>query len=191
MAIKNLFGRGIGFGEAHWIVTRGYSSGTPVVSIDPPSPHLLATVDFVANVLAVETVVQTLLGYEPVSTTFTWIAEDGTEMATPLIFSRTETGPVTLKLTGADGTPEDLSTAASATLTVATLSGTKIVNAVALTSLTSAGTGVWTRQSSETATAGDYWAQVKVVRADSSIGQYPNSQPQPGFPVTILRLVGD
>ena len=33
MAIKNLFGRGLGFGLVHWIVTRGYDSG-----IAPPPP---------------------------------------------------------------------------------------------------------------------------------------------------------
>lgn len=27
MAIKNLFGRGVGFGAVHWVVTHGYSSG--------------------------------------------------------------------------------------------------------------------------------------------------------------------
>lgn len=35
MAIKNLFGRGVGFGAVHWIVTRGYASG---VAPPPPKP---------------------------------------------------------------------------------------------------------------------------------------------------------
>lgn len=165
----------------------------PVITVpQPPDPHRLSTVGFQANLLSVVDDVTTLLTYtESLATQLTWISDQGTEMATPLTFSRTETGPITLKCTGADGTPEDLSTASSVTLTVAGTNGTKIVNAVSLTSLTDTGTGVWTRTSPQTATAGDYVAQVTVIRSNTTTGVYPNATTLPGMPMTILPLVGD
>ncbi len=172
MATKNIFGRGLGLGPVHWIVTRGYGPGggpAPVVVVIPPSPTRL-TID----------VTNTLLGF---------VGEDGTAMSTPLLFAVGETGPLTVTCMGIDGTVEDLSTAASVTLRVTNRNGTVVVNGVTLTSPTALGTAVWTRTAPQVATAGDYLAQVTVVRGDAgaTVGRYPDGQV--GVPITILPVV--
>lgn len=192
MAIANLFGRGIGFGAPHWIVTRGYESGTVVIPVLIPSPHRLAY-ELEENLLDFEGIVPTLLAFDPVETFLTFETADGAVMSTPLVFTATETGPITLRLTGADGSVPDLTTAQTVTFSLQNQAGTLVVSAVALTSLTAAGTGVWTRTTLQVATSGDYIGQAKVVDSGGNIAFYPDAKGQGGFSgsaITMLRPVG-
>lgn len=186
MAIKNIFGRGIGFGAVHWVVTHGYASGAAIVVIDPPIPHRLSH-DIIPTLLDLSANVETQLTFPVDATTLGFLSDDGYAMATPFLMTAGETGPVTLTCTGADGTAEDLSTASAVTLRVVCVDGTVVVNAIALSSPTSLGTAVWTRLTAQVATAGDYRGQVKVTRADASIGYYPDAQT--GMPITMLPAV--
>lgn len=188
MAIKNLFGRGLGFGAVHWIVTHGYDSGAPVVVGDkPPSPTRLAF-DLTATVLAFD-LDTTLLAFDLQPTRLAFLGDDGFTMSVPLIFTQNETGAITLSCTGADGTAENLATASAVTFTMQnTATGVVKVNAVALTGGTADGDATWTRLAAQVDTAGDYVGQVKVVRADATIGYFPDGQT--GSSITILKAVG-
>ena len=161
-----------------------------VVVIVTPSKQLPTRLAFtvIATSLGFEDTAS-VLAFEAIATELGFLALDGELMSTPLRFARTETGPITVLCSYVDGTVENLSTASSATLKLVKSDGTVAVNGVALTSLTSAGTGIWTRLTAQVASAGDYLAQVTVTRADSSIGIFPDAQT--GIPVTILALVGD
>lgn len=194
MAIANLFGRGVGFGPPHWIVTRGYESGTAVVSTKALSPTRLAFA-LTANDLAFSGIVPTQLAFDLGTTLLTFYGDDGIEMATPLTFTAGETGTVTLTLTGADGTAENLTGASSVTFTLMNLNGTVYANAVSLTVVTAAsGTVTWNRLSAQIGVAGDYLGQAKVVRADATIGYFPDARgTQDGYsgaPIVLLRAVG-
>lgn len=49
MALKNIIGRGVGFGPPHWITTHGYSSGAPVVIRYGLPPGIVTTIDLVPS----------------------------------------------------------------------------------------------------------------------------------------------
>lgn len=169
-----------------WAANTWENAAAPVVVEYPPSPtrasHNLVntesgTVDFGP----------TMASYEPINTRLGALDADGVEMATPLTFTQNETGPITLFCEGADGTRENLATASSVTLRVVRQGGTAVVDNVALTSPTADGTAVWTRTALQVATPGDYRWQIKVVRADATVGYYPDGQV--GNPLTILPAV--
>lgn len=168
-----------------WAANTWKGASAPIVSEIPPSPTRLAN-DLVTTELATD-FAPTLLAHDPVNTGLAAFDAEGFEMATPLTFTQGETGAITFRLTGADGTPENLTTASSVTLRITDYAGNPIVNAVALTSLTSDGTGVWTRTGPQVATPGDYRMQITVVRADGTTGRYPDGQF--GSPLTILPAV--
>jgi hypothetical protein len=114
-------------------------------------------------------------------------------MGPPFIFTATETGPVTLRLVGADGSVPDLASADSVTFSLQNQSQTLVVNAVSLSSLTDEGTGVWTRTTNQVATPGDYLGQVRVVDEDGAISLYPDAIGSGGYSgavITMLRPVG-
>jgi hypothetical protein len=166
---------------------RSYGSApVPASSTKPPSPTRLRIT--ISNTdLAISGAIETQLAIEASGNRLTFIGDDGFVMSTPAIFTVGETGPLTLTCTGVDGTPEDLSTASAVTLRVLNVNGTVAVNAVALTSPTSLGTAIWTRLSAQVAAAGDYLTQVKVVRADATVGYFPDAKG--GEPLTILAAV--
>lgn len=131
----------------------------------------------------------TVLIHDKVDLLLVAIGDDGYHMSAPLIFTRTETGSQTFKCVGADGSVEDLLAATSVTFSMVNLNGTVKVNAVALSQLSSSGTGVWTKTSAQVDTAGDYIGAVRVLRSDGTIGVYPDAQR--GMRITILPLITD
>lgn len=131
----------------------------------------------------------TVLIHDNVNLLLVPIGDDGYQMSTPLVFTRTETGTLTFKCVGADGSVEDLLAASSVTFSMVNVGGGVKVNAVALSQLSSAGTGVWTRTTTQVDTAGDYMGAVRVVRSDGTVGVYPDSQR--GLRITILPLITD
>ena len=165
----------------------------PTVSVKPPSPTRLRYT-LVAHELALSGDVDTRLAFEPQGTTLGFLGDDGFPMSTPLVFTAGETGPMTLTMSGADGTHPDLTSASSVTFTLQNIqTGTVKVDAVALTSLTSDGTGVWTRTSTQVDTAGDYLGQAKVVNADATVTFYPDAQGNgqfSGSAITLLKALG-
>lgn len=120
-----------------------------------------------------------------IPTTLTFYRDDGTTDMNPLIFKVGETGPLAMTLAGVNGTVEDLTGAGSVVLNVVSTNGTVLVSARALT-IVSATTGSvsWTRTAPDVATAGDYLAEVTVVRSDATTGKFPDQAN--GAPITIL-----
>lgn len=174
--------------DTAWKANTWANAAPPVVVVIPPSPTRLG-VALVTTILDTVDFNPTQLGCASGVTMLGALGDDGFPMSTPIVFTAGETGDLTLSFTGADGTPEDLSTATSVTFTmVNTGTGTVAVDAVALTSPSSDGTAVWTRTSLQVGTPGDYAGQGKVIRANGTIGFFPDGQQ--GTPFTLLRAVG-
>lgn len=111
---------------------------------------------------------------------------DGVVMDVDVLeFTQFETGPVTIRITGEDGIPEDLSTVQSAKFNVRGKYGALLVDHVDVTGRTSNGQFVWTRQASHTAAAGRFTGQLEIVRANGSRGELPTD----GLPIVIKPAV--
>lgn len=190
MAIKNIFGRGIGFGAPHWIVTHGYDSSTVVVSEQVPSPHRVRVLDYQTTLVDSVNFAPTRVSWDPINTALLYLSDRGDVMAQPLVMTAGETGPITFALEGADGTRQDVTGAAVTLRVVQPSTGTVVVNAVAMT-LSDAANGevTWTRTALQTATAGDYMYQIKAVLADASVVFFPDGNALPGSPLTIFAVV--
>lgn len=120
-----------------------------------------------------------------IPTTLILYRDDGTTEMNPLVFKQGETGALAMTLAGVNGTIEDLTGAGSVVLNVVATNGTVLVAARALT-IVSASTGrvSWTRTAPDVAAAGDYLAEVTVVRSDLTTGKFPDQSN--GAPMTIL-----
>lgn len=189
MAIKNLFGRGIGFGEPHWIVTHGYDSSTSVAVAGVPSPTRLVVLEQINTTLELLDDVGTRLEFDAVTTSLTWLDADGAPMAQPLIITAGETGALGFALVGADGSRQDL-TGATCTLRVVNKDSTVVVNAVSLTITNDTeGEVSWNRLLAQVQTPGDYLYQVKAVLAGGDTKFFPDAIANPGNPLTILPTV--
>jgi hypothetical protein len=120
-----------------------------------------------------------------IGTTLTFYRDDGTTEMNPLLFKVGETGALAMTLAGVNGTVEDLTGNQSVVLNVVSTNGTVLVAARALTVVSAAdGQVSWTRTAPDVATAGDYLAEVTVVRSDSTTGKFPDQAN--GAPMTIL-----
>lgn len=99
-------------------------------------------------------------------------------------FSQYETGPLTIKITDADGNPVDLSTLAAAKINVVAPGGAVIVDHAAASGLTADGAFVWTRQAQEVAQAGSY-----VLQLEGLLGGNRVEMPTGGMPVNIVAAI--
>lgn len=144
---------------------------TPSVIL--PSPHRLAY----------------LIG----NTQLAFFTTEGIHMATPLVLTATETGPITLRLTGSDGSTPDLTSMATVTFSLMNVHGTLVASNVALTDLTTDGEGTWTRTALQVASPGNYLGQAKTVDSNGYVAFYPDSIGHGGFSgamITLLKPLG-
>lgn len=117
-----------------------------------------------------------------------YISDSGAIVPTPTDFTAGTTGPYLMALVGANGQRENLS-GATVTLVVQSVNGgTPVVNRQIPVSSAVNGVVNWDRMATETATAGDYAMQAKVVRSDGTRGRYPDNSY--GDRLTILPEVG-
>lgn len=174
-----------------WAADTWENAVAPVAVIKATSPTRLLILGFQNYALDILTATGTRLDVSNAGTVLTWFADDGDEMSQPLTFTATEIGALALALTGADGTRQNLTGAASVTLTVASVNGgTPVVNAVALTVSDAAqGEVTWTRLAAQVATAGDYRMQVRAVLSNGDIVFFPDANPELGYPMTLLKVV--
>jgi hypothetical protein len=98
-----------------------------------------------------------------------------------ITFTQYETGPVTIKITDADGVAVDLSGLTVPKINVAAPNGTLIVDHAVATGLTTQGAFVWNRQAAEVAKPGTYKLQLEGLQGANRV-----ELPTGGILVTIL-----
>lgn len=121
------------------------------------------------------------------NTSLIFVTSAGAIVPSPDSFTVGTTGAYRMLLVGSDGTREDVTLASSVTLRVVSTQGNVVVNAVALDLVTPAqGVVSWNRLSAQVANAGDYLAQVTVVRSDGSVGFFPDDSRAASPAITML-----